>query len=461
LRLKVIIRAVATGLVLLITVVGYSIFFVSTNQQFDGSEDWYSLHWKGEKVGHVQINYTLLDNNLFMINQFTSINTTNRGVEFEFTEREELIFESNNELQLKSVFYEQNQNDYHLKVKLTKHDGLFSGNKWLDDRKLQIEKLKLDYDLKKYFALRDWIRQKPKLGAQLKGSNLDFNQLSITPINYTIRSIDNSKNSYHVEYQQPSKDWVGEITLTHQGLAQRYAVGSNVVQQRTSKANAIADNSSRDYYQSQVIRLNQPLGNLLHVKSIEVEVPEVLSESIILNGRQNLEQDGVYLFSVGGYFTSDNKDDFVNNFTEDKILKLADSLVNTSDTDLEKVDKLLQFVSSYLEDYPVVKPMTIDQILSTGKGDCTEHTRLFNALANALDIPSREVQGLLYLGDEAQAFGGHVWSEVLVNNQWRGVDSTLNQNLISATHIQLKPEYLHQNSNHEIKLISINREDDH
>jgi transglutaminase-like putative cysteine protease len=38
-------------------------------------------------------------------------------------------------------------------------------------------------------------------------------------------------------------------------------------------------------------------------------------------------------------------------------------------------------------------------------------------------VPSREVAGLGYMGDDVLAYGGHVWNEVVLDGVWVPVDA--------------------------------------
>lgn len=74
--------------------------------------------------------------------------------------------------------------------------------------------------------------------------------------------------------------------------------------------------------------------------------------------------------------------------------------------------------------------------VKTKRGDCSEHSLLFTALARAAGIPSRGVMGLMYMGDEVKAFGGHAWNEVAIDGYWVEVDPTWNQQTVDGTHIR-------------------------
>jgi hypothetical protein len=78
-------------------------------------------------------------------------------------------------------------------------------------------------------------------------------------------------------------------------------------------------------------------------------------------------------------------------------------------------------------------------VLTAGKGDCTEHSVLFVALARALGIPARGVHGLVYAryADGKDALYWHAWAEVLSGGEWIAVDPTFGQPVADATHLAL------------------------
>ena len=78
-------------------------------------------------------------------------------------------------------------------------------------------------------------------------------------------------------------------------------------------------------------------------------------------------------------------------------------------------------------------------VLAAGKGDCTEHSVLFVALARALGIPARQVYGLVYAryADGKDALYWHAWAEVLSAGEWIAIDPTFGQPVADATHLAL------------------------
>ncbi len=100
--------------------------------------------------------------------------------------------------------------------------------------------------------------------------------------------------------------------------------------------------------------------------------------------------------------------------------------------------RLARIISRWVYDNlekALVDTVTAVDALRTRRGECQSHTYLFTALARAVGIPTKVVNGLVYSED----YGGflyHAWPEVFVG-QWRALDPTLGQISVDATHIKL------------------------
>jgi hypothetical protein len=86
-------------------------------------------------------------------------------------------------------------------------------------------------------------------------------------------------------------------------------------------------------------------------------------------------------------------------------------------------------------DKVLVDSFTALDALHDRRGECQSHTNLFTALARAVGIPTRVVNGLVY-SDHFEGFLYHAWPEVWVG-EWRALDPTLGQHQVDATHIKL------------------------
>ncbi len=80
-------------------------------------------------------------------------------------------------------------------------------------------------------------------------------------------------------------------------------------------------------------------------------------------------------------------------------------------------------------------------VLRQRKGDCTEHALLAEALMRAAGVPSRRVDGLVYLVNEdgVPALYWHEWVEAFIG-EWTALDPTFNQTVADATHFALGQE---------------------
>lgn len=103
------------------------------------------------------------------------------------------------------------------------------------------------------------------------------------------------------------------------------------------------------------------------------------------------------------------------------------------ETDARRAAILLKnWVYREIAKEPTVSIPSALQVLQTRKGDCNEHTVLFNALARAAGIPAKTVVGVVYLRG---AFYYHAWSEVWLG-QWISLDPVMNQFPADVTHVK-------------------------
>jgi hypothetical protein len=94
--------------------------------------------------------------------------------------------------------------------------------------------------------------------------------------------------------------------------------------------------------------------------------------------------------------------------------------------------KIKDWVYKEIVKAPTVSIPNALEVLKTRKGDCNEHTVLFNALARAAGIPAKTVVGVVHLRG---AFYYHAWSEIWLG-EWISLDSVLNQFPADVTHVK-------------------------
>ncbi|MFC1609415.1 transglutaminase family protein [Myxococcota bacterium] len=98
--------------------------------------------------------------------------------------------------------------------------------------------------------------------------------------------------------------------------------------------------------------------------------------------------------------------------------------------------RLVEFVFTHVRDEYVPAYSNALEALKTSRGDCTEHSILFVALARSVGIPARVAVGVAYW-PPGNGFGWHAWAEVHADGRWYSVDPTWGQAVADATHIKL------------------------
>jgi hypothetical protein len=114
------------------------------------------------------------------------------------------------------------------------------------------------------------------------------------------------------------------------------------------------------------------------------------------------------------------------------IRTLSARIVDGETNGLRAVLKIKDWVYREIAKVPTVSIPNALEVLKTRKGDCNEHTVLFNALARAAGIPAKTVVGVVYMRG---AFYYHAWSEVWLGG-WVSLDSVLNQFPADVTHVK-------------------------
>lgn len=112
----------------------------------------------------------------------------------------------------------------------------------------------------------------------------------------------------------------------------------------------------------------------------------------------------------------------------------ARQIVDGATSDRARVERIVMWVYTNLGKDLSTELATASQVLSHGRGDCTEHTLLVVALARAAGIPAREVGGLMY-EDTTGRFYWHAWAQVALDGRWVAVDGAWGQPVADVGHL--------------------------
>jgi hypothetical protein len=118
---------------------------------------------------------------------------------------------------------------------------------------------------------------------------------------------------------------------------------------------------------------------------------------------------------------------------------LAAKAAGDAESDLQKMNRLRDFVGSYITINSSQAGYTSAiEIARTRTGDCKQHAVLLAALARAEGIPARVVSGMVYAdryADSARVFVPHAWVQAWIGGRWQSFDAALGH--FDSTHIAL------------------------
>jgi transglutaminase-like putative cysteine protease len=121
---------------------------------------------------------------------------------------------------------------------------------------------------------------------------------------------------------------------------------------------------------------------------------------------------------------------------ERQFLELAQSVTAGADGAAAKVERLLAWMDANIAK-AAVDAFSAADVLRERRAECQGHAYLFAALARAIGLPTRVVNGLVYVPEHG-GFLYHTWNEVWLDGDgWRPVDATFGQPIADATHVAL------------------------
>ena len=314
-----------------------------------------------------------------------------------------------------------------------------------------------DFTFEDSWTTLDWFRHKPGVG----------DALTVRSLNVEAARVD--IDTYHVDeadsgfVQGVLTQWYsGRMESSAAGETGRYTAVANGSFGQFSFANAFEARLEDEYTARQIsrgkdlfvmgeVRIDSALGDPAKAQHLVLEMTGEGADRIPQGPRQSVEKlhDGRHLLKIGaknGIATPATASEINVSLastlefpaSDERILSLAKRGIGDAQSGAEKVRRLVAFVSDYVEDRlsPAGAFNALD-VVASRRGDCTEHSVLFTALARAAGIPARIVSGLMYMGDSTRAFGGHAWSEVVIDGHWVPVDATWNQTEVDATHIMI------------------------
>ncbi len=167
-----------------------------------------------------------------------------------------------------------------------------------------------------------------------------------------------------------------------------------------------------------------------------VYVLESVSEGELSNYRQKLAGDTLTVYRKPLGLPEITVPDDVYVRPTEEIAEKAVELAGGKDENGLK--EIMNYVNKSLDKSIVSGLLSIDEIVKSGRGDCTEHAQLFASMALAAGYEADIVSGIVF---SKGAFYYHAWNRVLLNGKVYTIDATFNQFEADVSHIEISAGY--------------------
>lgn len=307
-------------------------------------------------------------------------------------------------------------------------------------------------------TLRNWmsaehlVASEPEIGTRIENHYLDTDELKMDKMTIEVRKLVSDPGEtprYELGFidDKMGTYLIGELDINGIWETYRYTGGMRWVREdRETVKLGLGDYVFDDLW---LLAADRPLGNATSVVQLAAELDGDWTGIAQSTDLQKVVYDpdrDVTKIEVGsGIPEAVSEDDRKDNLRptvdipadDPEIAELAREIVGDVEDPWEQATLLAAWISRTIDYQIDLDPLSVVESLREKRGDCSEYSDLFAALARSLGIPTRSVSGWVYMGDWDQAFGYHAWNEVGIDGYWRSVDSTWCEIFPSATHIKM------------------------
>lgn len=339
----------------------------------------------------------------------------------------------------------------------TEEAGTFDVAITENGRTRELQREDLDVTLADILGPTLWIRSRPEKGDRIRSRTLQIEHLAVDVVTSEMRGLVETVargvpvRYYEVDMTSFIQGPVGVLRADEEGEPISLRIGAMFEAKREPEEVAKEIEAGGDLFHLGTAKVDRPLGDPRKIMDMVLVAKGPAAGRIPAGPWQSVEaggKAGEFILRIGPEHGPDatateaeikeNLEETVHYPIRDEaVVALAKKAIQGATTDREKTDKLVRFVSDYVKDTYSVNPLTVQAILEEKQGDCTEHAVLMTTLARAVGLPTRDVSGLVYLGDPLGGFGWHAWNEVVIDGSWVPVDPTWNETRLNATHIRV------------------------
>lgn len=317
----------------------------------------------------------------------------------------------------------------------------------------------IDYTLADSMATEVWVKQDPKVGDRIVARTFDLQDQTMDEQSNEVTSAKSSLAGgvavrvFEIKGNSKNKSIPSVSRYDDKGDMLSTEILTFELRKET-EAQARNFDYSQDLFVMGMVKVDRPVGDTKHVAELVLEVGGKDTDVFESGPRQAVVTDGgkrvLKLGKAHGKPARATEKEIqdalqeTNNYpiTNPKVKALADKVTAGATTPREKVRKIVDFTYEFVKPSLAANAPNIHDLLENKKGDCKSYALLVTNLARAAGVPAREVSGLLYVGDDFKAFGGHAWNEVVLDGEWVPVDASLRETEVSATHISFGSEHV-------------------
>ena len=301
----------------------------------------------------------------------------------------------------------------------------------------------VDYTLKDYFFVSSYLEKTEHPSKNFQAKRLNTQDFQVEMTDYELIAANPQKSYIALQQRHPNNE-ISWHRVASDGSYKLHSFANGMEYVASSRQVTLNPEMQDDLYLNSGVVVDKPLGAANQIQSMTLSLLNGELDwfghhpSVSVNPDKatiQLSTGSKYKASVDEIERITDRRSSFNQKLNPIAKTLALEAINDLDNDWLKVQKLVTLVYDYLNYQPVPAGFNIDDILRSRVGDCTEYSQLLIEMLAAADIPAREVNGLVYLGDHEKRFGGHVWVEALVDGYWIAVDPTWNLVEVTSTHI--------------------------
>jgi len=424
----------------------------------EARQDWYGIYSGESKLGYMHNTLRLEPSSgRYVVENSMHLKVVTLGEKREVQSTERLEFAAEAPYGLIRGVGTVLQGQYSQEVEISRSEVGFEAHIRAAGGERSMEVPDLDYTLADILTAELWFRAGRSPGESVSVRSFSLTDLTQALDTYSVEGLKEtladgvSVSYYEVDLHSSVAGSIGTALIDERGQLVSGVLGGAFELRRESAALAPDFDYAADVYLLGLAQVDTRLGDPRSVTALRMEVEGREPQAIPSFSHQSLhfdEESGAWILTIAdgaGEPQIARTNDIARALEETvehpirdpRIVEMARQAVGEAEDTAAQVEALVRFVDGFLEDSYSAEPLTVLDMLSTPKGDCTEHALLFSTLARSLDIPAREVTGLLYLGDDVQAFGGHAWNEVVIDGQWTPVDATWGETRLNATHVRL------------------------